>query len=268
MNKYLAIIDGKTAAISALCVGVTYGCYYFDIAYDINITLFSIAVVFPLVFTIREAFKRRDNALKFLSQFKSGVFAVAYCLEQCKKLDAAQRHEATGLLNTVSERFFQALDTEDGDIRGAEDAVSDLIQFIRRNSKAISNGNALKIIRFVQDIHEGMENTICIKSHGTPISMRAYCLVFVFLFPFVFAPTIVYHLPDAPGVLIYGIAILHGFVLISLFNVQKQMENPFDQVGLDDIHLKEFHFHVEPHGSLPPPPSPRSGATDMVTESG
>ncbi len=268
MNKYLAIIDSKTVAISAVCVVVTYGCYYFDIAYNINITLFSIAVVFPLVFTIREAFKRRDNALKFLSQFKSGVCSVSYCLEQCKKLDEAQRQEAARLLNTISERFFQALDSENGDIRSAEEAVSDLIQFIRRNSKAISNGNALKIIRFVQDVHEGMENTISIKMHGTPISMRAYCLVFVFLFPIVFAPTIVYHLPDAPGVLIYGLAILHGFVLISLFNVKKQMENPFDQVGLDDIQLTEFNFRVEPRIVPVLPSSPEPSPVKIAAEPG
>jgi hypothetical protein len=35
---------------------------------------------------------------------------------------------------------------------------------------------------------------------------------------------------------------IHGFILISLYNVQDAMEDPFDQVGLDDIKLEEFHF--------------------------
>lgn len=74
MNKYLAIIDGKTLLLSAVCVGVTYACFRYNIGYDLNITMFSVAVIFPLVFTIREAFKRRDNALKFLNQFKSGSY--------------------------------------------------------------------------------------------------------------------------------------------------------------------------------------------------
>jgi len=30
--------------------------------------------------------------------------------------------------------------------------------------------------------------------------------------------------------------------LISLYNVQSALENPFDQIGLDDIKLEEFHF--------------------------
>lgn len=244
MNKYLAIIDRKTLVLSVVCIAVTYVCFVFNIAYDLNITLFSIAVIFPLVFTIREAFKRRDNALKFLSQFKSGLCSVHFCFEQCKKLDASGRAEVSALLDKASSQFFDALGSADSDIRPAEDTVSEIIHFIQRNDKAISSGLALKIIRFVQDVNDGMENTISLKMHGTPISMRAYCLVFVFIFPFVFAPTIVYHLPDAPMFLTYGLSVLHGFILITLYNVQVQMENPFDQIGLDDIQLNEFRFRA------------------------
>lgn len=244
MNKYLAIIDMKTVALALICVAVTYACFTLNIAYDLDITLFSIAVIFPLVFTIREAFKRRDNALKFLSQFKSGLCSVHYCFEQCKKLDAARRAEVSSLLDKASSQFFDALGSENMDIRPAEDTVNEIIHFIQRNDDAISNGLALKIIRFVQEVNEGMENTISLKMHGTPISMRAYCLVFVFVFPFVFSPTIVYHLPHAPVFLTYGLSVLHGFILISLYNVQIQMENPFDQIGLDDIQLDEFRFRA------------------------
>jgi hypothetical protein len=248
MNKYFAIIDTKTFVLSGVCVAVTYLCYANNIAYDLNITLFSIAVIFPLVFTIREAFKRRDNALKFLSQFKSALCSVHYCFEQCKKLDGPRRDEVARLLDKASSQFFDALGSDDADIRPAEETVNEIIHFIKRNNDVISGGLALKIIRFVQDVNDGMENTISLKMHGTPISMRAYCLVFVFIFPFVFAPTIVFHMPDAPVILSYGLSILHGFILISLFNVQTQMENPFDQIGLDDIQLDEFRFcAMTPH---------------------
>ncbi len=173
-----------------------------------------------------------------------------YCFEQCKKLDEAQLDEVTGLLNIVSDRFFEAL-SKDGDSRPAEEAANDVFHFIQRHNDVISGGTTLKMIRFMQDVHESMENTISLKLHGTPISMRAYCLVFVFLFPLVFAPTVVFHLTDAPIVLTYGLSLLHGFILISLFNVQQHMENPFDQVGLDDIKLNEYRFvPLKFHGAL------------------
>jgi hypothetical protein len=78
--------------------------------------------------------------------------------------------------------------------------------------------------------------------HGTPISLRAYCLVFIYIFPFIFIPTLINDLTQSSPVIVYLLACIHGFILISLYNVQDAMENPFDQIGLDDIKLGEFHF--------------------------
>ena len=72
--------------------------------------------------------------------------------------------------------------------------------------------------------------------------MRAYCLVFIYVFPFIFIPTLINDLNASAPVLVYALAMIHGFILISLYNVQDAMEDPFDQVGLDDIKLEEFHF--------------------------
>lgn len=44
---------------------------------------------------------------------------------------------------------------------------------------------------FVMNASDGMKNTGSLKRHGTLISLWAYCLLFVFVFPFVFAPTMV-----------------------------------------------------------------------------
>ncbi|MFT7286120.1 MAG: hypothetical protein ACI87W_000224 [Halieaceae bacterium] len=242
MNKYLAIIDAKACALIVLCIAVTYCCYRFDLSFNLNITLFSIAVIFPLVFTIREAFKRRDNALKFLSLFKASMGSVHFCFEQCTKLNPEKRAEVARLLHQVSASFFEALGSGDGNNRRAEEAINEVFYFIQRNRNAMSAGLILKIIRFIQDVNDGMENTISLKMHGTPISMRAYCLVFVFIFPFIFVPTIVHQMEGVPVLVTYLLSVLHGFILIALYNVQSQMENPFDQIGLDDIKLEEYRF--------------------------
>jgi hypothetical protein len=36
------------------------------------------------------------------------------------------------------------------------------------------------------------------------------------------------------------VVLLSEFILISLYNIQDQMEYPFDDDGLDDIQLKKF----------------------------
>ena len=62
------------------------------------------------------------------------------------------------------------------------------------------------------------------------------------MFPFVFVPVIVFHMTNVAEWIIYLLGLIHGFILISLYNVQEDMEDPFDQIGLDDIKLDEFGF--------------------------
>jgi hypothetical protein len=38
------------------------------------------------------------------------------------------------------------------------------------------------------------------------------------------------------------VVVLSEFILISLYNIQDQMEYPFDDEGLDDIQLMKFKF--------------------------
>lgn len=111
--------------------------------------------------------------------------------------------------------------------------------------KLISNGVALKLIRFLKDVHESIENTVGLKLHGTPISLRAYCLVFIYVFPFIFIPTLVYDMQPGDEWVVYFLSAIHGFILISLYNVQDDMEDPFDQIGLDDIKMDVFEFRKD-----------------------
>ena len=46
--------------------------------------------------------------------------------------------------------------------------------------------------------------------------------------------------------IVYGLNIIISFILISLFNVQAQIENPYDQDGMDDIKLKNLKTYSNP----------------------
>lgn len=242
MNKYFAIVDIKTAYVIVLCTVITYVCIATGLSFDLNITLLSIAVVFPLVFTIREAFKRRDNVLKLLSIFKSSLNAAYYCFAINNKLSDEQKRSVSEKLNGISLYFFSALRSQEYDSDAVRGKLDEVFKFLKENEKSISNGASMKIIRFLKDVHESVENTVGVKMHGTPISLRAYCLVFIYIFPFLFVPTLLFDLADIDQWIIYLISATHGFILISLYNVQVALEDPFDQVGLDDIKLEEFHF--------------------------
>jgi len=45
---------------------------------------------------------------------------------------------------------------------------------------------------------------------------------------------------ETPATITYFIVLLSQFMLISLYNIQDQMEYPFDKEGLDDINTEKF----------------------------
>ena len=244
MKKYFAIIDRKTGYVVLTCIVVTYLCNRFNFSFNLNIMFLSISVVFPLVFTIRAAFKRRDNVIRLLSIFKSSLNAVYYCFAINNKLDENKKKLVADKLNAISILFFAALRGEESNSAKVRDKINEVFCFLNDNGDSISNNTAIKIIRFLKDVHGSIENTVGIKMHGTPVSLRAYCLIFIYIFPFLFIPTLVYDMNAEDSWIIYGLGVMHGFILISLYNVQNALENPFDQIGLDDIKLEEFHYQT------------------------
>lgn len=97
----------------------------------------------------------------------------------------------------------------------------------------------------MKDVHQGAENVMAINRHRTPISLRAYCLLFIYIFPIIYIPSFLYKIDaETPHIILYLITAFKGFILISLYNVQDHMEHPFDQNGLDDIRLKDFELDV------------------------
>ena len=112
----------------------------------------------------------------------------------------------------------------------------------------------------MRDVLMGIENTISIKFHRTPQSIRAYCELFIYVFPFYYAPTLMYNIETGGGEIlsssgeifstvadgayhpfvVYGLNVIISFILISLFNVQEQIEDPFDNEGLDDVMLDMY----------------------------
>ena len=252
MQKYLAIINRQTLYILVLCLGIAYFCRQFQFWFSLNTTLFSIAVVFPLVFTIRESFKRRDNLIKLLSVFKTSMNAVYHCFVDNAKLEPEKKQFVNDSLVGISSLFLEALQSQKKyDEQAVSAKMNELFDFVHSNSDKIPNSVAMKVIRFLKDVHESMENTVGLKMHGTPVSLRAYCLVFIYVFPFVFIPTLAHDLQENSAWILYALSAIHGFILISLYNVQDDMEDPFDQVGLDDIKLESFGFFNAPAVSKP-----------------
>ncbi len=240
MSRYLIIINFRTLITLGLSLLVPFLAYKFKVVYNIDLTLMSIAIIFPLVFTIRGAFRRREKALEHLSRFRASIKTVENFFHNSKMPDELKL-ESSKVLKELSDALFAHLNTKTEDTSDYDVKLKASLNFITINKELISNGTREKIYRFLRDVIDSADNLIAIHSHRTPVSLKAYCLIFIYIFPVVYTPTIINKIGlDNPSWLTFFIVILSEFILISLYNIQDQMEYPFDDEGLDDIKFKIF----------------------------
>src|SRR5210317_1736143 len=240
MSRYLIIINFRTAITMALSLFVPVIAYQFKVVYNIDLTLMSIAIIFPLVFTIRGAFRRREKALEHLSRFRASLKTVENFFQHSKMEDSL-RKESIRLVHEINDKLFSHLSTKSEDTSIFDAKINEFFGFIDKNKESISGGTQGKIFRFFKDIIESSDNLIAIHSHRTPVSLKAYGLIFIYIFPVIYTPTIINKIGyDNPSWLTFFIVALSEFILISLYNIQDQMEYPFDDEGLDDIKFNLF----------------------------
>ena len=243
MKKYLQIINIRTFQVLLICLAISFLVIQYKVKYNYDLTVLSIAIIFPLVFTIRAAFRRREKALEHLSRFKASMLIVHYCFQRSKKLTEEKKWVIRNMLVQISDSLVTKLSRHNNDQTELRANLAAAFQFIQDHKEEISTSEAMKIFRFMKDVHTTIENLIAIDTHRTPISLRAYCQVFIYFFPVIYTPALLHRLEhNSPDWVVYTLSMITGFILISLFNVQDEMEHPFDQQGLDDIRLSEFKF--------------------------
>ena len=243
MSRYLIIINFRTLVTLLISILVPFVAYNFKVVYNIDLTLMSIAIIFPLVFTIRGAFRRREKALEHLSRFKASLKTVeSFFLSS--KLSDELKNDCKKSIQELNDALFLHLKTKNEDTSDYDLKIQAISNFISTNSELIGRGTREKIFRFFRDVMDSADNLIAIHSHRTPVSLKAYCLIFIYIFPAVYTPTIINKIGfDNPSWLTFFIVILSEFILISLYNIQDQMEYPFDDEGLDDIKFNIFKIN-------------------------
>jgi len=244
MNQYLAIINHRTLIAIAISIVTPVIAYRYNINYNIDLTLISIAIVFPLVFTIRSSFRRREKALEHLSQFRGAIKTVHYFFLSTISLDQQKKDEITNTLIEISEQVISHLSGNGHSTIDLDDTINKVYLFIIDNNETLPKSLKDKVIRFMNDLHEAVENLHAIHTHRTPISLKAYCLIFIYIFPLIYTPTIINKVGlDTTIWITYFVVVLSQFILISLYNIQDHMEYPFDKEGLDDINLNSFKIN-------------------------
>jgi hypothetical protein len=239
------IINYKTWIITGLSVLSSYLCFHWGLTAKFPDMLVGVAIVFPVVFSIGSAYTRRETALQRFSDFKGHAIAIFYASRDWsseKENDLSDRAKKIILeMLVLMKDMFKSNDRKvwDEDERKIYELFSKLSGLTMEFRKyGIQSGEISRVSQYVSKMVIAFDNMRIIHRYRTPITLRAYSKVFIYSFPIIYGPYFASTFHDFSAQLEYVMPIMYSFILVSLDNIQDQLENPFDEVGEDDIEIE------------------------------
>ncbi len=249
LKTILLLMNFKTIAIAAMAIASTYFCLRFDITANFPLTLIATAIIFPIVFSINSAYKRREMALDDYGSLKAHgraiYFATRDWLEGTTETKQAKCRELLGNLLTSTREMFTA---PRADVHELENKVyacfSDLSVFIRDELRkdGLASGEVSRCNQYLSKMVLAFEQIKHVYQYRTPRTLRAFSDIFITILPPLYGPYFAYIAKDYTPELTYIMPALFAFILASLDNIQAHLENPFDQIGQDDVTINSEKF--------------------------
>lgn len=246
LKSFLLIINYKTVIVTTLSVISTYVCYRLGFTAKFPDMLVGVAIVFPVVFSIGSAYARRENALQRFSDFKGHAIAIYYAArdwttDRDHDLHIQVRHVVKEMMNIMRRMFasrnrneFQANERK---IYSHFSRLSGIANDMRAHG--VQPGETSRVNQYVSKMLIAFDNMQVVHSYRTPITLRAYSKVFIYIFPIIYGPYFASTFNDFSANLEYVMPVLYSFILVSLDNIQDHLEHPFDEIGEDDIKIDE-----------------------------
>jgi len=248
IRDFLKIISLQTFVVIALACGATAICIWREIYIELPTALIGIAIVFPIVFSINAAYRRREEALNHFASLRGQAVSLFYAhRDWLPKEDQIHQERMKGLID----RLLQAIHTYFTDEKGKEVHCREIFAICSDISKSleelrqagVSGTEISRCNQYLRAIMIDFEKMRNIRLYRTPTSLRAYSHVFLNSFPIMFAPYFAYLSDESYAIAGYLVAVFYGLVLVSLDNIQEDLENPFDQVGVDDLKLDVADYY-------------------------
>ena len=243
------VVDMKTLYVSILAVGSMVVCKEYGIEGNFPLTLISTAIIFPIVFSIGGAYKRRETALSHYGSIKANGRAIYHAVRDwMPEADEESLAKTRDVLGTLMVRMRELFTQSDTEMREHEEGVytafSDLSKLIRveLRDKGMPGGECSRLYSFMSRMMIAFENTKHIYQYRTPRSLRAYSDFFIIALPIMYGPYFVASSTGYSMYLEYIMPLLFAFILVGLDNIQEHLENPFDQIGVDDVAINAEKF--------------------------
>lgn len=240
-RSIFTIINWKTFVITTLSVVATYFCSIYEIRADFPLNLVGIAIVFPVVFSIDSAYKRRERALGFLADFKAHLLAINHASIDWitpgeEKFNANLKNRLIGIYAALRATFVVKKSEISAKEKVLYKQLGELSTYLQEfRTQGLQVGEMSRVSQYISKMSVSIENLFVILHYRTPITLRAYSKIFIYSFPVLYAPYFVEVSSHYSNGLQYMMPVVFSFILVSLDNIQNHLENPFDQVGEDDI---------------------------------
>ena len=249
MQKILLIINFKTLVITILSILSTYLCIRFGITADYPLTLIATAIIFPIVFSINGAYKRREVALGKYGALKAHGRAIFFVTRDWLENPSAETlnraRELLGRLLLACKTLFSSpIEESRQHEEEVYQAFSDLSKFIKHDLRGngLASGEVSRCNQYLSKMFLSFEDAKHIFQYRTPRTLRTFSTVFITLLPILYGPYFAHEAMQYSHYVTYVMPILFSLVLVSLSNIQDHLENPFDGIGEDDIKINVDQF--------------------------
>ena len=184
IKKIFSIFNLHTIIIVAEAVGVYYLFQHIDLKMSVNFDIISIAIIFPLVFTITGAFNKRQESLNYLSIFRTKIITLQNIFGAVEGISKKEEQKLSEILIQLEKYSFSLLKGgKKYSIGGVRKFSKEIYQVTLDNISKFNDREKDSMIRVKNEVFENVEKLHALQSHGTPVSLRSYCLVFIYLFP-------------------------------------------------------------------------------------
>ena len=211
----------------------------FNFNLEIDFTILSIAIVFPLVFSITSAYQKRQDALSEFNSFRNKLIELSNLFHAVDGINKKDYSSFFKTLLGLQDNLISVLsNNESNNMDTIRSKRKEIFYILTLYKKLYNEREKDSIIRVKNELFECVEKLNTLKIHSTPISLRVYCLIFIYLSPLVYNSNILASFVNNNFLeLIVSLffSVIIGFILMALYNIQEYIEDPFDQKGLDDL---------------------------------
>lgn len=241
LRALLSVFNTRLFVILLETIAVFFMYDFYSINIKVDYTIMSIAIIFPLVFSITSAYQRRQDAISLYLEFRNKIIDLTNIFYAVESVKDKNYNELFDSLQEVQKLLIHYLTQENSGktFDSIREKRKEVLLIIDSHKKLFNEREKDSLIRVKNELFLSAEKIRGIKIHGTPISLKKYCLVFIYFSPLLYASQSVL---NSQGDLVtklisLSFSLVVSFVLMALYNVQDYIENPFDQKGLDDLKI-------------------------------